>query len=137
MRLTQVLLATSVALFACSNGVVNAAEADANVKILETTKKLPAKNDNDNSIFVQSMPFKLGNVTGTMVITIDKDSLKYVSEDSTSGSTDSSNVYDFEQLEKTNSSSGDEERLLPLLEFAGVHYAQYKLVDKATSWQKE
>ncbi|KAG7383339.1 hypothetical protein PHYBOEH_009954 [Phytophthora boehmeriae] len=136
MRVSQVLLAASVALVACSSGIVSAAEVETKVKTSKTGKTASVEDDNDNNIFVQSMPFKYGNITGTMVVTIDKDSLKYVSEDSTSASTDSSNVYDFTQLEKQKSSSDGEDRILPVLEFAGVHYAQYKLVDKAVSWFK-
>lgn len=76
------------------------------------------------------MPFKSGNITGTMVITIDKNSLKQVAEDD---STDS-DVYDFKDLEKSASASGDEER--GLFMFVGTHVAQYKLMQKASSWFK-
>ncbi|KAG7394256.1 hypothetical protein PHYBOEH_005430 [Phytophthora boehmeriae] len=51
------------------------------------------------------MPFKYGNIMDTMVVTIDMGILKYVSEDWTSTPTDSSNVYDFTQLETLKSNS--------------------------------
>ncbi|GMF18104.1 unnamed protein product [Phytophthora lilii] len=141
MRATQVLLATSVALVACSNGFASATETGPKMKtptvISDKSEKGSAfesastSMDDDNDIFVYRMPFKYKNYTGTMVITIDKNSLSKASDDS--ASTDPS-VYDFTQLQKSASGSGDEER--GLIEFGLTHFAQYKLTQKAVSWFK-
>ncbi|EGZ14531.1 hypothetical protein PHYSODRAFT_252987 [Phytophthora sojae] len=84
--------------------------------------------DDGNDMFVYKVPF----ITGTMVITIDKNSLSRVSD---STPTDPSKVYDFGQLEKkTKSGSGSKER--GLFDFVATHFVQYKLTQKAVSWVK-
>ncbi|KAG3103223.1 hypothetical protein PI124_g17204 [Phytophthora idaei] len=86
----------------------------------------------NNDIFVYKMPFKYSNVTGTMVITIDKSSLRKISD--FMSSCDLSQVYDFIQLEKNAPGSENEER--GLLTFAASHFAQHRLTQKVVSWFK-
>ncbi|ETL46467.1 hypothetical protein L916_03642 [Phytophthora nicotianae] len=141
MRVAQVLLATSVVLVACSSGISVAADGGTKVKTSTTATTGPdslaatvlADEGNDNNdIFAYKMPFKYNNTTGTMVITIDKSSLKKVSGDTPPS--DLSQIYDFSKLEKNAQGSGDEER--GLFSFAATHFAQYKLTQKAVSWLK-
>jgi hypothetical protein len=73
------------------------------------------------------MPFTYGNVTGSMVVTIDKNSLSRTSDDA--ASSNPSGV-----LEQAASNSDEEDR--GLIAFAATHFAQYKLTEKAVSWIK-
>ncbi|KAL4086573.1 hypothetical protein PRIC1_014276 [Phytophthora ramorum] len=90
MRVSQVLLAATLSLFAASADLTIASDATVAAK----TKSSAATNEVPE-LFVKKIPFKYGNVTGTMVITIDPDSLREADDDS--ASTDASNMYDFTQ----------------------------------------
>ncbi|KAH7491418.1 uncharacterized protein KRP23_341 [Phytophthora ramorum] len=103
MHVSQVLLAATVTLFATSADVATASDAAvaAKTKSSAVTNEIP-------ELFVKKIPFKYGNVTGTMVITIDPDSLREADDDS--ASTDASKVYDFTQSDESGSDA--EERAL-------------------------
>ncbi|KAL4086566.1 hypothetical protein PRIC1_014272 [Phytophthora ramorum] len=103
MRVSQVLLAGTVTLLAASADVATASDTAVAAK----TKSSAATNEVPE-LFVKKIPFKYGNVTGTMVITIDPDSLREVDDDS--ASTDASKVYDFTQFDESGSEG--EERAL-------------------------
>ncbi|KAH7491413.1 uncharacterized protein KRP23_336 [Phytophthora ramorum] len=103
MRVSQVLLAATATLLATSADVATASDAAVAAK----TKSSAATNEIPE-LFVKKIPFKYGNVTGTMVITIDPDSLREVDDDS--ASTDASKVYDFTQSDESGSDA--EERAL-------------------------
>ncbi|KAG6616333.1 uncharacterized protein IUM83_03641 [Phytophthora cinnamomi] len=87
-----------------------------------------AEGDDNNDVFVYKVPFITGNITGTMVITIDKSSLSYNSK-----STDPSKVYDFGQLEK-QTKSGSEGEGRGRFGFVATHFVQDKLTEKAMNW---
>ncbi|KAL4115163.1 hypothetical protein PRIC2_014057 [Phytophthora ramorum] len=103
MRVSQVLLAATVTLLAASADLTIASDATVAAK----TKSSAATNE-VSELFLKKIPFKYGNVTGTMVITIDPDSLREVDDDS--ASTDASKVYDFTQSDESGSDA--EERAL-------------------------
>ncbi|KAG7396914.1 hypothetical protein PHYBOEH_001558 [Phytophthora boehmeriae] len=102
MRVSQVLLVTAVTFLASTTDVTTASKGK--------TPSAPTVTATQTSqVFEKKVPFKYGNITGVMVITIDPDSLKE-SSDPDAGTKDAANVYDFDQLD--NSPSGDEERAI-------------------------
>ncbi|ETK84775.1 hypothetical protein L915_10279, partial [Phytophthora nicotianae] len=96
MRVIQFLLSATIVLLASSNDIAATTNHDAVAK-----SKLSAEIPDD--IFVKSVPFIYGNITGKMVIIIDKDSLHEVSTAASS----SSDVFNFTELDKPDSASGD------------------------------
>ncbi|KAH7467382.1 uncharacterized protein KRP23_11706 [Phytophthora ramorum] len=160
MRATQVLLATFAVLVGCTNGFVAVVDADINLKTVAATTdestsaseaevvSVPAAaaaavaaaaaavaaadDANAPETFVYKVPFVVGNITGTMMITIDKGSLHETSDGL--ALTDPSKVYDFDQLQKSASGSGEEDR--GLFSFVASNLIQYKLTQKAVSWVK-
>ncbi|KAG7396913.1 hypothetical protein PHYBOEH_001557 [Phytophthora boehmeriae] len=103
MRIFQLLISTSCAvLIAANTGTATASDAVATSK---TSVAATTASENASS---QKVPFKYGNVTGLMVITIDKDSLRE-NDDSTF---DSENVIDLSQLDSID--DADEERAISL-----------------------
>ncbi|KAL4094002.1 hypothetical protein PRIC1_011431 [Phytophthora ramorum] len=153
MRATQVLLATFAVLVRCTNGFVAVVDTDINLKTVAATTdestsaseaeivSVPAAaaaavaaadDANAPEKFVYKVPFVVGNITGTMMITIDKGSLHETSDGS--ALTDPSKVYDFDQLQKSASGSGEEDR--GLFSFVASNLIQYKLTQKAVSWVK-
>ncbi|KAF4027389.1 hypothetical protein GN244_ATG21010 [Phytophthora infestans] len=141
MRVAHVLLAASVALVACNNGIALAVEDGTKGKSSATTTTGPdslaatvlgGDGKDNNDIFAYKMPFKYNNISGAMVITIDKASLKKISGDMSSS--EQSQVFDFSELEKNTPASEGEDR--GLFAFAATHLAQYKLTQKAVGWFK-
>ncbi|KAG7376082.1 hypothetical protein PHYPSEUDO_014502 [Phytophthora pseudosyringae] len=102
MRVSQVLLATTVVLLATSTKTTTASDTT-------TKSKTPVPAIDDSDLFMQKIPFKYGNMTGTMSIKIDPNSLHELSEDELA-STDASKVYDFTQSDETGS-DGEERGL--------------------------
>ncbi|EGZ22812.1 hypothetical protein PHYSODRAFT_324118 [Phytophthora sojae] len=102
MRASQILAVTAVTLLATTSGFVSASDAAA----AAAKGKTPASTTDAHELFVQKVPFKYGNLTGMMVITIDPDSLKEVSEED-SAANDPSQVYDFTQPDDSASETED------------------------------
>ncbi|KAE9142106.1 hypothetical protein PF006_g12765 [Phytophthora fragariae] len=101
MRASHVLAATAIGLIATTSDCVSASAAAAAAK-----GKIPVSAMDQLELFVQKVPFKYGNMTGMMVITIDPGSLKEGSEED-SASNDPSQVYDFTQADDSPSENED------------------------------
>ncbi|OWZ05287.1 hypothetical protein PHMEG_00022653 [Phytophthora megakarya] len=104
MRVSRIVLVNMLVLLSRSIDIVFASDAVAT----DNSKTSPPTADGFEQ-FVQEVPFKYGNVTGTMVITIDPDSLRELSEDELS-SPASLEAFDFTLLNVAGSK--EEERAL-------------------------
>ncbi|OWY98781.1 hypothetical protein PHMEG_00030366 [Phytophthora megakarya] len=131
MRVSQVLLVNVLALLAWNINITTAIDAVA----MDNSKTSPPTADGFEQ-FVQEVPFKYGNVTGTMIITIDPDSLRELSEDELS-SPASLKAFDFTLLNVAGAE--DEERALFGSQFVEIlmMFFDYRMWGKLMNYSRK